>query len=168
MLKWHQRSTRTLSGCDITDTPDSLWCVRADQVECLNRSVQTGLIRLLIWPHKFPVPVFHACSGISVIIPLIQIRTHMDSHQVWELMISLCFTSASVLIMQHLSWWLERSSPCTSEFVLIRACRPGRVCRLCNTPLHYSHVRCPNKIADRLSALCPTPRWRWWSQTSAK
>lgn len=145
--------------------------MRADQAECLNRSVQAGLIRSLIWPHKFRAPDFHACAGstcLSVIIPLIQIRIHMDSHQVWELMISLCFTSASVLIMQYLSRRLELSSPCTSGFVLIRACSPGRVCRLCNTPLHYCHVRCPNKIADRLSTLRPTPLWCWWGQTSAK
>lgn len=146
-----------------------LWCMRADQAECLNRSVQTGLIRSLIWPHKFPTPACHACTGItglSGIKPLNQnthgfiLNVRADDFTAFLL----CFSPHNAASEPTAGALI----PCTSGFVLIRTCSPGRICWLCNSPLHYSHVQCPNKITDRLTALCPNPLWHWWSQPIAK
>lgn len=158
MFKRHhcwKEHTGTLSGSDITHTPDSLWCARADQVKRLNSSVQTGSDMT-----SHPAPPFCACTAIA--IPPTQIRMHVEPHRVWEWMSSLWLVSASVLIMQHLTpkagvlrllhLWV---SPYQGMQPRQAGRQAGRACRLCNTPLFNSHVRRPAKIADRMSAPCP-------------
>lgn len=70
-----------------------------------------------------PAPSFCACTaltGLSVIISLAQMRMHVDPQP------SVRVDESSVFIMQHLTPKPELSASCTSGFLLIRACSPGR------------------------------------------